>query len=403
MAPERPANWRERSGMNVRSEPESRLSATRPLAQADRLAAIDILRGIALLGVMAINLVFEFRVSIFREFWTPDKTAPPLDLALESFLNQAVSLKAFALFSLLFGVGLAIQFDRLPADRRAVLLLRRLVVLLAIGLVHLTLIWDGDILTEYALAGFVVLPFLFGPRWLVGVSALAFLSLYLSDYLFRLVPLPDATWIGRHIVAATRTYGTGSFSEILSFRLGEIGAIAPLHVWIFPRTLALFLLGAYVWRTGVLQRASEQRALIFGAGLVALVLTIGASQSLATVTLTLAYACFIIAAASTPLGSKLLSWAAPLGRMAFTNYLTQSLIFGFVFYGYGLGLFGRLGAATALTFGVAVYVAQVVISRWWLARFSFGPVEWLWRSLMYGRRQPMRPKALPSVAPIVAG
>ncbi|MBV8696937.1 DUF418 domain-containing protein [Bradyrhizobium sp.] len=374
---------------------------TEPLAPADRLTGIDILRGIALFGVMAINLVFEFRVSIFQEFSGPDRTASPLDQMVERALDQAVELKAFALFSLLFGVGVAIQFERLSADRRRVLLLRRLLVLLAIGLVHLTLIWDGDILTEYALAGLVVLPFLFGPRWLVGVSALAFLFLYLSDCLFKLVPLFDKFWIAHHVIEAAHVYGAGGFSEILAFRIGEISAIARLHVWVFPRTLALFLIGAFVWRSGVLQRASDHRSLIVGAGLVALVVTIGAGKSLATVTLAFAYACFIIAAASTPLGSKLLGWAAPLGRMSFTNYLMQSLIFSFVFYGYGLGLFGKLGAATALTLGVAVYVAQVIISRWWLARFNFGPVEWLWRSLMYGRKQPMR-KAVPDLAPLAA-
>jgi len=134
---------------------------------------------------------------------------------------------------------------------------------------------------------------------------------------------------------------------------------------------------------------------------VSLVVAIGAGQSLASVTLALAYACFIIAAASMPLGLKLLDWAAPLGRMAFTNYLLQSLIFGWVFYGYGLGLFGKLGSAAALMIGVAVYVAQVIISRWWLARFNFGPVEWLWRTLMYGQKQPMRPKA-PAGAALLA-
>ena len=386
---------------NSSSEPDGRLSRSEPLAGADRLAAIDILRGIALFGVMAINLVFEFRVSICLEFLSPDRTAAPLDLTVGRVLNLAIQLKAFALFSLLFGVGLAIQFDRLPANRRAVLLLRRLVVLLAIGLVHLTLIWNGDILTEYALAGLVVLPFLFGPRWLVGVSSLAFLSLYLSGYLLWLVPPFDKFWIAQHVIEATRVYGTGGLSEILPFQLAEIAAIAPLHLWIFPRTLALFLLGAFVWRTGVLLQASEHLSLIVGAGLVALVLTIDAGEWLATVTLALAYACFIIAAASTPLGARLLGWAAPLGRMAFTNYLTQSLIFGWVFYGYGLGLFGKLGATTALAFGLAVYAAQVTISRWWLARFNFGPVEWLWRSLMYGRSQPMR-KVLLGVAPLAA-
>jgi uncharacterized protein len=154
-----------------------------------------------------------------------------------------------------------------------------------------------------------------------------------------------------------------------------------------------------VWRTGVLQRASEHRELIVSTGLVALVLTIGAGQSLATVTLALAYGCFIIAAASTPLGSKLLGWAAPLGRMAFTNYLMRSLLFGFTLYGYGFGLFGKLGAATALSFGVVVYALRepVVAVSLQLNLINFGPVEWLWRSLMDGQWQAMRRKTSPGV------
>src|SRR5450631_1084190 len=198
-----------------------------PLAPADRLAGLDILRGLALFGVMAINIVFEFRVSIFEQFLPSNKFTSPLDHAVEAFLDEFISLKAFALFSLLFGVGLAIQFDRLAAKRRAVLLLRRLMVLLAIGLVHLTLIWNGDILTEYALAGLVVLPFLFGPRWLLGTAGLLFLGLYLTLFLNRLVPLPDTNWLAAHIVEARRVYGNGSFSEVLSFRIGELRAIAP--------------------------------------------------------------------------------------------------------------------------------------------------------------------------------
>lgn len=94
-----------------------------PLAPDDRLAAVDILRGIALFGVMAINLVFEFRVSIFEQFLPPDPLESPLDRAIANFLEQAISLKAFALFSLLFGIGLAIQFDRLATKPRAILLL----------------------------------------------------------------------------------------------------------------------------------------------------------------------------------------------------------------------------------------------------------------------------------------
>ena len=87
---------------------------------------------------------------------------------------------------------------------------------------------------------------------------------------------------------------------------------------------------------------------------------------------------------------KLLAWAAPSGRMAFTNYLAQSVIFGFVFYGYGFGLFGRMGTAAALAVGVVVYAVQAVLSAYWLRYHRFGPVEWLWRTLMYGSRQPWK-------------
>jgi uncharacterized protein len=84
---------------------------------------------------------------------------------------------------------------------------------------------------------------------------------------------------------------------------------------------------------------------------------------------------------------------AAAGRMAFTNYIVDSIVFGFLFYGYGFGLFGRLGSAVAALIGIALYIAQLYLSRWWLARFHFGPLEWLWRSMTYGRRQPMRKTA----------
>jgi uncharacterized protein len=188
-----------------------------PLAPDDRLAAVDILRGTALFGVMAINVVFEFRVSIFEQFLSPDPTQPPLDRDIQSFLEQAISLKAFALFSLLFGIGIAIQFDRLATKPRAILLLRRLLALLAFGLIHLTLIWDGDILTEYALAGLLVLPLLYGSRWLLAGSVLILLAVFANSYLSRLVPLHDANWLARHVLEARRVYATGSFAEILAF------------------------------------------------------------------------------------------------------------------------------------------------------------------------------------------
>ena len=81
---------------------------------------------------------------------------------------------------------------------------------------------------------------------------------------------------------------------------------------------------------------------------------------------------------------------AAAGQMALTNYLTQSVVLSFIFYGYGFGLHGRLGSAVAVVIGLVVYGLQLILSRWWLSRFRFGAVEWLWRSITYGRRQPMR-------------
>ncbi len=100
-------------------------------------------------------------------------------------------------------------------------------------------------------------------------------------------------------------------------------------------------------------------------------------------------------------GSGLLLWLDPrrtsrlpalaaVGQMALTNYVLQSIVLGCIFYGYGLGLFGDMGSAVAAAIGVATYSAQLQLSRFWLQRFRFGPLEWLWRSLSYGKRQPMR-------------
>src|SRR5262249_32147531 len=163
--------------------------------------------------------------------------------------------------------------------RRAVLLLRRLITLLAIGLVHLVLIWNGDILTHYALAGLVVLPFLFGPPWLLAVAGLLFLGSYLA--LSPLVPFPDPTWIAEHILAARHAYGKGTFLQVLVFRIDELPAFVLLHVAVFPRTLALFLFGAFIWRAGILQNASDNKALLFSIAILAFVLTMGATRALA--------------------------------------------------------------------------------------------------------------------------
>jgi uncharacterized protein len=391
-----------------------RASSQGPVAPSQRIEAIDVLRGLALFGVIAINAVFEFRVDIFEQFLTSSGTLPAVDRVLKDVLSAAVELKAFALFSFLFGVGLAIQFERLANHpRRVALLVRRLVVLLLLGAVHLLLIWNGDILVEYAVAGLIVLPLLFGPGWLAPVAAAASLVLFVAMPLLPpVVEFPSQPWIRDHIAQAAIAYGDGGFLDVLAFRTREIPAIFPLHVLIFPRTIGLFLFGALAWRSGILRRASQYRRLLFGLAVGGIMcggaLTLAAEgyaafgwtwrareaiERLGAVILASGYAAAVIGLVSIPLGERMLGWAALVGRMAFSNYLAQSLILGWIFYGYGFGLFGRSSVTAALAIGVAVYAAQVAISAWWLARYRYGPVEWLWRSLMYGSWQPMALRA----------
>jgi uncharacterized protein len=389
----------------------------RPIAPTDRIDAIDIVRGIALFGVMAINVVTVFRVSIFAQFLPARADGSALDRTLHSILMIGVDLKAFALFSLLFGVGLAIQFDHLSArSRRIALLLRRLTFLMLVGAIHLVLIWNGDILFEYAIAGLVVLPFLFGPARLPAFAGLTWLVLFVATpFLPPIAAMPSQSWMTQTVADAARSYGGGSFSEVLAFRIYELPGFLPLHISMFLRTVALMLLGAALWRAGLFKTGVAVRRLlpwaaaigIVGGGALAVAHAQGrlgpgwqmelSLERLGTVLLACGYGAAILWAAARARGHAWLAWAAPVGRMAFTNYVMQSVIFGWVFYGYGLGLFGRLGVAAALAIGTVVYALQVAFSILWLRRYRFGPLEWLWRSATYGVWQPLR-RTVPSCA-----
>ena len=365
----------------------------RPSDEAQRIVAIDGVRGVALFGVLTVNLITEFRVSIFRQFLPV--TVPPD--AVEAMVERAVELalesKAFALFSLLFGIGLGIQFERLQQTGRAAYYLsRRLIALLAFGLVHLLFIWNGDILAEYAIAGFVVLPFLRLPaERLIKGAAVCLVIFFGLAFVSQPLSLPAAPALERHVAAATHVYANGSYAEIWRFSLGELRLMLPLHVNVFPRTVGLMFLGAGLWKSGLLNGSVENERAIavfagaataIGFGLASLSGPAIVPAMLAPIVLALGYGALIYTIAQhAPHAARPL---AALGRMAFTNYILQSVVFSLVFFGFGAGQFGKLGAAEALILGVATYVAQIVLSSIWLRYHRFGPLEWLWRVMMYG-------------------
>ena len=378
------------------------------MAPDDRIESIDVIRGIALFGVLIVNLVTEFRVSIFQQFLGTGSAAVDSDIVVERIVSFGFESKAFCLFTLLFGIGLAIQFDRLSGLGRPLYwLVRRLAVLLAFGLIHLLFVWNGDILTEYALAGLVVLPLLLLRSPGLLVAALSFLALYAAGPALYSIPWPSANALQHHVALANQVYSTGNLAEIRRFSLQELPLLLPLHMFVFPRTLALFLFGMLLWRAGILKRAHDFKyqmivAAIAGVAGGAALTAADASGSLKNlgtsgqvlaaltpVLLALGYGAALMALTQLSIARRFLSAFAPIGRMAFTNYVLQSIIFGFIFFGYGLGQFSRMNAAMAFAIGVAVYMAQLVLSMWWLRRYCFGPIEWLWRTLMYGEAQPM--------------
>jgi len=378
-----------------------------------RLDSIDILRGIALFGVLVVNLIGEFRVSIFQQFLPTIEPTSMSDRIVELFVSMALEMKAFALFSFLFGVGLAVQFERLSKRGRAYYWLsRRLGVLLVFGLLHLLFVWNGDILTEYAIVGILVLPFLAAPTWAIAVAIACFLALYVVMPAMSLpIPWPSTELLQRHVAEANIAYASGSALDVWRFSIRELNLLLPLHLWILPRSIGLFLLGILAWRSGFMQHQERHLRFLWIAGGVGILIgaattiaiAVGATSrwgifgtllpNMSSLILAIGYGSLALALVQHPVVGQVLKVFAPLGRMAFTNYIMQSVIFGFIFFGYGLGYFGRLGAMHALLIGITVYSAQVLLSGWWLSRFRFGPLEWLWRTLMYGIRQPMQKPA----------
>jgi uncharacterized protein len=386
----------------------------RPVRPDRRIATIDVLRGVVLFGVLSVNLITEFRVSLFQQFLPSSLERTWLDHAVNASVSVGMELKAFALFSLLFGVGLAIQFERLAANtRRLSLLIRRLLVLLGFGLLHLCFIWNGDILTEYALLGLVALPFLYASNRVLVTTGVMALAAYAALPFWLPITFfwPSEAWLQQHVQIATSVYASGTWTEVVRYNIAEIPSIVPLHLFVAPRTLALFLLGMFAWRAGVLRHPEQHRRLLIGVAILGLSLGFGMNlldppgpispwrslapvisvlMTLGPVVLATGYGATIIVLYTFTLAGRALGVFGPLGRMAFSNYLVQSLVFSWIFFGYGLGLFGRLSSSQAMLLGIVVYVAQVIVSHAWLKRFRFGPMEWLWRTLMYGARQPWR-------------
>ena len=394
-----------------------------PVGTAERMTVLDAIRGLAVLGILLIN------IDVLSGYaFTPDAShtlfrSPAADDATWFVLAVLVEGKFYSLFSFLFGVGFAVFVERVVArgGDAAQLFRRRLVGLLLIGLVHALLIWFGDILVTYALLGFVLVPFIRRDdrtvlRWAAGLLA-APIALYaiLLAAAGQAPPAAPAEAGGLPPILATaaQAFSGGNYADVLKgnvvFTIANI--IRRALLMFYPRVVGMFLLGFWAGRNRVFARLGEYRGLArricvvgFTAGLPLAVIgwwwgdhalgppTVNGLiettiKSIGVPLLALGYAAgawlfFARSSAATGL-------LAPVGRMALSNYLMHSVAGVIAFYGLGFGLFGRLSLSAAVAAALLFFVLQIFTSRWWLERASFGPAEWLWRMFTYGRRFPL--------------
>ena len=405
---------------------------SKPIAANERVEVIDVLRGFAILGILLVNMAaYNSADSIaLSSLWSSsiDRSAAR---AIE-FLAQG---KFYSLFSFLFGLGLMVQMARAEKNgvRFVPLYLRRIFVLLIIGTAHALLLWSGDILHMYAILGLLLLLFRRrSPKTLLvwsGISLLIPILLIAALTWFdqsqrstragaeRMTREDAVEQIQEHNAAehASRTYSTGSYSEMIRQRLKDLTDGLPAMVIYMPHSFVMLLLGLYAGRRLILHDIKMHIDFIrklcwwsLAIGLVGntvFVLTVDNSvfsnPTLASGIGAIGYLigapalCFfyisvIVLLHQQPKWKTRFAVFAPAGRMALTNYLLQSIICTTIFYSYGFGLYDKIGPASSIVLTIIVYLIQIPLSIWWLKHFQFGPMEWLWRSLTYMYAQPMR-------------
>ena len=417
--------------------PDCQRAVLTPVAPSERVVTLDVLRGLALFGILTVNIpAFSWPYEYMhwqREFW--DSRA---DAVVDWIIRFLAEGKFYPLFSFLFGLGAAIQMER--ADCRAAPFAgrycRRMFALLAFGIVHALLLWDGDILVSYALGGFLLLPFWKRQPKTILIWAIACLLIpALLIILFwallaglSLVPeIATAIQKGldehfgtyheqrKALEEIIRVFASGSYADIFRARLSNVLEMWLSGIFFVPEFLGIFLLGLYAGKRRLFQDLAGnvrlfRRVLTWGM-VIGLPLNLFHVVSMSATdmsdrrflwllgyglaaiggpALSLAYAAGLTLLLRGERWQQWLQAIGTTGRMALSNYLLQSLVCTTIFYSYGFGLFGAVGRVTGLGLAAVIFAAQVGFSGWWLSRFQFGPMEWLWRTLTYGSPQPMR-------------
>jgi len=400
---------------------------TTPVAVGERMDVLDAVRGVAVLGILVINVV-----ALSGYAFVPPPSAPGSQYDARTFfvLSWLIEGKFYALFSFLFGVGFSVFVQRAAARgaKPAQLFRRRLLALMLIGFVHTTFIWMGDILLTYAVIGFGLVPFLKKSdrtviRWSVAMLVLPVVLFAIAVIAVAAfggsgggaaaspaAPAAAAPPVPPFLQHAVDAFASGGYIEVVKGNVLFTAAnvVRRLVLMFFPRVFGMFLLGFYVGRNNLFGELAAHRPLLVRTVTLGLLIGlplafVGATleqgalpvpgvrgliettaKSISIPALALAYAaglCLIFQH-----WRPVMDAFAPVGRMALTSYITHSVVGTAVFYGLGLGLFGKVSLTVSVAGALVLYVVQMVVSRLWLSRAQFGPAEWIWRMLTYRRR-----------------
>lgn len=394
-----------------------------PTSGQERYEFLDVLRGFALFGIITANMILYSLYLYLPEPAKVSMSTYATDRVLDFLELLLIEQKFYTIFSVLFGIGFSILLTRAQAKHLVFhrFFLRRVGFLYLIGVVHAILIWHDDILQFYAFCGALLLLFLRARNRTVIVFAVLALLTPAAIKLLGAIP-PESFTAPRDMLfdrfgfthdTRIDVWRTGSPAEIVRLNLSSwFNQLDHLITsgMIF-KIFGCFLLGFYIGRNEIHKNLQKYRPIIKRLAVLGIALggpfnvvyaaTFESKSWLHTVSDTLGilplsagYASVLCLLWMGPNGKWLEEYLAPVGRMALTNYVGQSVICTLIFYGTGLGLGGTMGPTLYLPVGVAVYFVQIAISRAWLDQFQFGPLEWLWRMLTYGSRIPLTKRAL---------
>ncbi|WP_062352124.1 DUF418 domain-containing protein [Bacillus kwashiorkori] len=378
------------------------------IKENERIFSIDVMRGFAILGIFLFNIYSFHTPYLYIDLYS--LAEKPLDRIAFIFVDVFVQASFYPLFAFLFGYGMIILKTRIELRNLnyAQIMMRRMFLLLIIGVIHAFFIWSGDILITYAVMGFIFILFAnFSAKalsitgillYLISNSLLSILLVIMAKF----VP-SDELQLYNSVEAdkASDIYQHGSFFDVTTQRMADwsfANGVASFIMYLFM-ILPLFLLGASFAKSNRLSKSKANDkffTILFG-----VTLPIGLwikwipylfeknygfdqfQDLIGGPILTFAYISLIYFLANLPASKNLLRPLANVGKMSLSNYLFQSVVCSIIFFSYGFGLYGQVSYYQSNILAIVIFFLQIIISSLWLKYYRMGPLEWIWRGFTY--------------------